>query len=78
MSAPEPSPDTVDGHPLYRVCSALRALHYRYGAGDDDYCAHCNQITGYWVPYPCKTIRVLDSALSNLPTALQIRLGVGQ
>ncbi|MFC8832323.1 hypothetical protein ACFT8V_03875 [Streptomyces griseoincarnatus] len=41
----------------------VRALHQQYRfAGDDtqDYCAHCNQISGGWVPWPCPTVRALD------------------
>ncbi|MDG9701702.1 hypothetical protein [Streptomyces sp. DH37] len=46
----------------------VRALHQQYRfAGDDttDYCAHCNQITGGWVPWPCPTIRALDTDRSR-------------
>ncbi|MFK3734044.1 hypothetical protein ACI2LJ_27685 [Streptomyces sp. NPDC088090] len=41
----------------------VRALHEQYRFGGDettDYCAHCNQISGGWVPYPCPTLRALD------------------
>lgn len=42
----------------------VRRLHepYRF-AGDDttDYCAHCNRISGGWIPWPCDTIRALDN-----------------
>lgn len=46
-----------------RAVARVRALHrpYRF-AGDDstDYCAHCNQISGGWVPWRCPTIAALD------------------
>jgi hypothetical protein len=41
----------------------VRALHQQYRfAGDDstDYCAHCNQISGGWVPWPCPTVQALS------------------
>ncbi|MGA4942157.1 hypothetical protein [Streptomyces cinereoruber] len=41
----------------------VRALHQQYRfAGDDttDYCAHCNQISGGWIPWPCPTIAALE------------------
>ncbi|TXJ78597.1 hypothetical protein E2C11_16450 [Streptomyces lavendulae] len=40
----------------------VQALHQQYRfAGDDttDYCAHCNQISGGWVPWPCPTTEAL-------------------
>jgi len=41
----------------------VRALRQQYRfAGDDttDYCAHCNQISGGWIPWPCPTVQALD------------------
>lgn len=50
--------------PVDRAAVArIRGLHQQYRfAGDDttDYCAHCNQISGGWIPWPCPTIRALD------------------
>ncbi|MGW8357374.1 hypothetical protein [Streptomyces wedmorensis] len=43
--------------------NAVCELHQQYRfAGDDttDYCAHCNQISGGWIPWPCPTTRLLD------------------
>ncbi|MEV4861484.1 hypothetical protein [Streptomyces ossamyceticus] len=40
----------------------VRALHQQYRfTGDDttDYCSHCNQISGGWIPWPCPTIQAL-------------------
>lgn len=49
--------------PADRAAEArVRALHQQYRfAGDDttDYCSHCNQISGGWIPWPCPTIRAL-------------------
>ncbi|MES9522424.1 hypothetical protein [Streptomyces capoamus] len=45
------------------VEARVRALHQQYRfAGDDttDYCAHCNQLSGGWIPWPCPTVRALD------------------
>ncbi|MGW2692379.1 hypothetical protein ACWC3Y_11015 [Streptomyces sp. NPDC001296] len=44
----------------------VRALHqqYTFGDGTTDYCAHCNQIRGGWVPWPCPTVRALDVELA--------------
>ena len=47
-----------------RAEARIRALHQQYRfAGDDttDYCAHCNQISGGWIPWPCPTIAALDA-----------------
>jgi hypothetical protein len=42
----------------------IRALHSRYrdvyALGDADSCAHCNQISGHRVPWPCPTILAID------------------
>jgi hypothetical protein len=41
----------------------VRSLHQQYRfAGDDtrDYCSHCNQISGGWIPWPCPTVQALD------------------
>jgi hypothetical protein len=42
--------------------AVVRALHQQYTFGTDpqDYCAHCNQISGGWIPWPCPTVRALD------------------
>lgn len=34
------------------------ALHVRYrGASDsNDFCAHCNRLTGSWIAFPCPTV----------------------
>lgn len=41
----------------------IRALHQQYrdvfAVGDHDSCAHCNQISGAVVPWPCPTITAL-------------------
>lgn len=40
----------------------VRALHHPYRSmydTDGQSCAHCNQLTGYAVPYPCDTIKAL-------------------
>ena len=44
--------------PADRAAEArVRALHQEYAFGDDPqvYCAHCNQISGGWIPWPCPT-----------------------
>lgn len=40
----------------------VKALHTEYNFGDDPtvYCAHCNQISGGWVIFPCPTVRALN------------------
>lgn len=40
---------------------AVRRLHEQYAFGGDPgwYCAHCNQISGAWIPWPCPTVRAL-------------------
>ncbi|MBX9425465.1 hypothetical protein [Streptomyces lateritius] len=41
----------------------VRSVHRQYRSACDDandYCAHCNQISGGWIPWPCPTIRALD------------------
>jgi hypothetical protein len=48
-----------------RADARVRALHQQYRfAGDDttDYCSHCNQISGGWIPWPCPTVQALDDA----------------
>jgi hypothetical protein len=53
MAALKWSPDAVK-------VRAVRKLHCRYVGPDGlDYCAHCNRLTGSWVPYPCETIQVI-------------------
>jgi len=56
--------------------SAVRALHQQYAFGDDpqDYCAHCNQITGSWIPWPCPTILAVDAAAAA-PAAVSAEPG---
>lgn len=55
-------PEPTDRAAVARV----RALHqqYTFGDGTTDYCAHCNQIRGGWVPWPCPTVRALDVELA--------------
>jgi hypothetical protein len=57
--------------PTDRAAEArIRGLHQQYRfAGDDttDYCAHCNQISGGWIPWPCPTIRALDGDEAAVP-----------
>jgi len=56
----QPAETQADG----RAEARIRALHQQYRfAGDDttDYCAHCNQISGGWIPWPCPTIAALDA-----------------
>ncbi|MFL1903119.1 hypothetical protein ACJWDR_29040 [Streptomyces tauricus] len=64
LDAPAPA---VPSAPTSRAADArVRALHERYRfAGDDstDYCSHCNQISGGWIPWPCATIAALDAAV---------------
>ena len=47
-----------------RQVQRIRHLHSRYrdafAVGDNDSCAHCNQLTGEIVPWPCDMIRALD------------------
>jgi len=40
----------------------VKQLHAEYFFGDDPtaYCAHCNQISAGWVPYPCPTLKALN------------------
>jgi hypothetical protein len=55
-----PVPPPTDQTAVARV----RALHQQYRfAGDDttDYCAHCNQISGGWIPWPCPTVQALTA-----------------
>lgn len=39
----------------------VKALHHEYRGPFDEgrYCAHCNQLTGSWIPYPCPTVEAL-------------------
>lgn len=41
--------------------AAVRALHHEYRGPFDEgrYCAHCNQLTASWIPYPCPTVEAL-------------------
>lgn len=39
------------------------ALHEQYRSALDDttdYCAHCNRLSGGWVPWPCPTVRAIN------------------
>ncbi|WP_318201091.1 hypothetical protein [Streptomyces sp. SCL15-4] len=57
LAAVLPAPDQQT------AAARVRALHQQYRfAGDDttDYCAHCNQISGGWIPWPCPTVQALD------------------
>ncbi|MEU6057965.1 hypothetical protein [Streptomyces sp. NPDC047097] len=50
--------------------SRIESLHEQYRfAGDDgtDYCAHCNQMSGAWIPWPCPTLRALRRPVRKLP-----------
>jgi hypothetical protein len=44
-----------------QALARIRALHHEYRSpvDDGDYCAHCNRISGGWIPYPCPTIEAL-------------------
>ncbi|MFD5899120.1 hypothetical protein [Streptomyces sp. NPDC060366] len=49
-------------------------LHQQYrfaGDGTTDYCAHCNQISGGWVPWPCPTLTALTAARSGGQSATE-------
>jgi len=60
----------------------VRALHQEYAFGDDPqvYCAHCNQISGGWIPWPCPTVQALAAESAVVPppatnqTALRDRI----
>jgi hypothetical protein len=41
----------------------VRDLHspFMSGFSNTAYCAHCNQLTGGWIPYPCPTIQALEN-----------------
>ena len=54
-------------HELRRAVAEVRALHFQYrGVGSPpDSCAHCNQLAGYEVPWPCPTIQALDRAATH-------------
>lgn len=56
----EPDPDRE----AHRAVARVRSLHHEYRSvydeGDDRSCAHCNQISGYAVPWPCPTIKALE------------------
>ncbi|MFF7329713.1 hypothetical protein [Streptomyces sp. NPDC008150] len=58
---------TADGQRA--ALSRVRALHqqYAFGADAQDYCAHCNQITGGWVPWPCPTMQTLEAVVPSAP-----------
>ena len=47
----------------------VRALHQEYMFGDDEqvYCAHCNQLSNAWIPWPCPTVKALDGEASHQP-----------
>ncbi|MFF4090366.1 hypothetical protein ACFYY9_26320 [Streptomyces nigra] len=65
--ADEPAPaglgvSATPSHTDQAAAARVRALHQQYRfAGDDtqDYCAHCNQITGGWIPWPCPTVQAV-------------------
>ncbi len=60
--------------PADRAAEArVRALHQEYAFGDDPqvYCAHCNQISGGWIPWPCPTVQALDDGPSREATEPQ-------
>jgi hypothetical protein len=40
---------------------AVRSLHrpYRGPSGEQDWCEHCNRISGAWIAYPCETIQAI-------------------
>lgn len=47
---------------LKRKVAAVRRLHFQYRAAacdDFDCCAHCNWISGGYVPWPCDTYKAL-------------------
>ncbi|MFF8482359.1 hypothetical protein [Streptomyces antibioticus] len=63
--ARKPSPKAPSNRAEAAAVASVRAMHQQYRfAGDDtkDYCAHCNQISGGWIPWPCPTIQALDQA----------------
>lgn len=43
------------------LLARVKALHQQYAFGSDPqvYCAHCNSMTGGWIPWPCPTIAAL-------------------
>jgi hypothetical protein len=45
-----------------RAIAEIKALHHEYRGPFDEgrYCAHCNQISGTWIPYPCPTVQALE------------------
>lgn len=49
----------------------VRALHqqYRdvYAVGDENSCAHCNQLSGTVIRWPCPTIAALDGLVELTP-----------
>ena len=51
----------------YGAVQRARRLHqpYRFGGSPDDCCAHCNQISGEPIPYPCPTLQALDGEESS-------------
>ncbi|WP_282084063.1 hypothetical protein [Streptomyces tendae] len=61
--------DTSDARADRAAAARVRSLHQQYRfAGDDttDYCAHCNQISGGWIPWPCPTVQALDAMLRRV------------
>jgi hypothetical protein len=59
-----PAPDNQTA--ARAAVARVRALHQQYRfAGDDtsDYCAHCNQLSAAWIPWPCPTVTALDGEL---------------
>lgn len=51
-----------EAHQALASVARVRGLHMQYRAGSDttDYCAHCNSLSGQWVPWPCPTIQAVD------------------
>ncbi|KND45324.1 hypothetical protein [Streptomyces stelliscabiei] len=57
--------------PADRAAEArVRALHQEYAFGGDPqvYCAHCNQISGGWIPWPCPTVQALAAEAPHAET----------
>lgn len=52
----------MTGTPADQAVWRVRRLHQRYRSplSETDCCAHCNQLTGGLVPWPCPTMQALD------------------